>query len=863
MDTEQITADLNRRFAEPLPEFYKRRIIVWHDEEKEFEDKLAEIQLDNAKIAVLTGTNYFAVKKLLGVDDPECNYLLYSPFTYESMEDNWLLDIELYSEEFRADLISMWMDEMGLPKIPGLRSAIKPYRKFMNAKERRRQITTQKVMPSTAAGLQMAIMAALAGIKEAKPAGIIKAVLAGGGNATENRLWQDFVKYGIDEAFWRMALQGTGYQEDEKDFGRLAIHIMLTAATRTMRQDFFAGLEKYISSPHEAFCFDLVSDWLYGDDNSSLRKIAEFAESELNLHERFMKLSVEDLANTAMFPCINEIILVKLMRDIEKNIMDANAIKEAVEKRRTCAWYEESKNYFDGLYQVANIQEFYKAHSGGFHTIEPKKVWEEYTGDYYRFDTYYRLFHKCYGESLKAFHADLSDLFYDVKNTVEGLYVNWFLEELTSNWSNAVSEQLREYGKILDVPMQREFYRSKVYPLDARVYVIISDALRYEVAAELAEVLRRETQSKVTMDSMQGIFPTITKFGMAALLPHRKLSAEVKSGKLAVLADGQSTEAGNRDKILKSANPKSIVLKYKDIIDMKRAERGALVRGMEVVYIYHDTIDEAGHSESSVFEACEEAIEEIKNMVRIITGELSGTHILITTDHGFLYTYDLLREDDKVDKSTDNDQDVEISRRYAITKKGISPEYLLPVKFLDGETEYEAFTPRGCIRIKMKGGGLNFVHGGISLQEMVIPLIDYRFLRNDSKEYKKNKARYDIRPVTVSLLSSSRKISNMIFSLTFYQKEAVAANLRAAIYQLYFTDSTGKQVSDIPRIIADKTEENAEERKFRMSFNLKSIKYDNTESYYLVIADEDGIIMSREEFRIDIAFATDEFDFFS
>lgn len=861
MDTEQIIADLNRRFAEPLPEFYKRRIIVWHDDEKEFEDKLAEIQLDNAKIAVLTGKNYFAVKKRLGVDDPESNYLLYSPFAYEKPEDNWLLDIELYSEEFRADLISMWMDEMGLPKIPGLRSAIKPYRKFMNAKERRKQIASQKVLPTTAAGLQLAIMAALAGIKDAKPAGIIKAVLAGGLHAAENSLWQDFVKYGIDEAFWRMVGQGTGYQADEKDLGRLAIHIMLTAATRTIRQDFLKGLEQCISSPHQAFCFDFVSDWLYSGDNASLREIADFVESELNLHERFIKLSVEDLSNTAIFPCVNEIILVNLMRDIEKNIIDAKTIKTAVEKRRTCAWYDESKNYFDGLYQVANMQEFYKSHSGGFHTIEPKKVWEEYTEDYYHFDTYYRLFHNSYWASLKAFHADLSDMFFDVKNTVEGLYVNWFLEELTSNWSDAVSEQLRDYGKILDVPMQREFYRSKVYPSDSRVYVIISDALRFEVAAELAEVLRRETQSKVELNSMQGIFPTITKFGMAALLPHRRLSAEVKSGKLAVLADGQSTEAGNRDKILKSANPKSIALKYKDIIGMKRAERGALVRGMDVVYIYHDTIDDAGHSENGIFDACGEAIEEIKNMVRIITGELSGTHILITADHGFLYTCNPLREDDKVDKSTAGDQDIEIARRYAIMKKGNAPEYLLPVKFLDGE--YDAFAPHGCIRIKMKGGGLNFVHGGISLQEMVVPLIDYRFLRNDSKEYKKNKARYDTRPVTVSLLSSSRKISNMIFSLTFYQKEAVAANLRAATYQLYFTDSMGKQVSDVPRIIADKTEENAEERKFRVSFNLKSIKYDNTESYYLVIADEDGLAVSREEFRIDIAFAVDEFDFFS
>lgn len=103
----------------------------------------------------------------------------------------------------------------------------------------------------------------------------------------------------------------------------------------------------------------------------------------------------------------------------------------------------------------------------------------------------------------------------------------------------------------------------------------------------------------------------------------------------------------------------------------------------------------------------------------------------------------------------------------------------------------------------------------------------------------------------------------MIFSLNFYQKEAVAGNFRAATYELYFTDSNGKAVSDTPRIIADKASENAKERTFRVGFNLKSLKYDSKESYYLVIADEDGLSISREEFTIDIAFAVDEFDFFN
>ena len=65
MDAEKVIQDLNMRFAMPLKEFYKRRIIFWYDEEQEFIDKIADVQLDNAKVIALTGNNSFAVKKLL------------------------------------------------------------------------------------------------------------------------------------------------------------------------------------------------------------------------------------------------------------------------------------------------------------------------------------------------------------------------------------------------------------------------------------------------------------------------------------------------------------------------------------------------------------------------------------------------------------------------------------------------------------------------------------------------------------------------------------------------------------------------------------------------------------------------------
>lgn len=882
MDLQTITNDLNRRFAAPLPEFYKRRIIFWYDDDREFEDLLDELGLENAQLLALTGTNNFAAKKLLAVDDTTSNFLVYCPLSYDKPEDNWLINIEMYSEEFRADLNSIWMDEMGLPTTnPTIRRMVKGYRKFFNSIERRKSVSALAPNIATASQLHLAVMATICGVKDMQPSSIIRAVLAQSLELDTNTIYQDFVKYDAQNPFWVMVSQATGYkvnfaegeregalghsEGDDSDLGRMAIHILLTATTRTMRSEHLAGLDSFISTPHQSYCYDLVSDWLQSADSESLYHIARFVEDEARLPQRFLKLDVNDLAGTESFPCINECILTILMKEIGDFIINVDAITAVVEKRRAMAWYDAVSCYYEGLLQVANMQAFFHDHASGFHLAQPKQVWDAYTSDYYKMDAYYRQFHLCFIRSLTVSNAVLDDLFKHVVEKVEGLYSGWYLSQLGNNWSDVCAEELADYGRILEVNQQESFYRTNVANADSKVYVIISDALRYEVAASLADQLRRETQSKVTLDSMEAIFPTITKFGMAALLPHNELEVVQKqSGLVSVLADGQSTESNNRDKLLKGAHSQSVALQYKNIIGMKRADRQALVKGMDVVYIYHDKVDEASHtSDTMVFPACDDAITEIKNLVRIICNDFGGTHIYITADHGFLYTYSPLTEDDKVDKSGFADRMLEYGRRFCLMQQGSNPDYLLPVKFLEGKTDMEAYATRENIRIKMSGGGLNFVHGGISLQEMVVPVIDYQYLRNQYKTYQRNKDKYDTKPVELSLLSSTRKIVNMLFSLNFYQKEPVGDNRSACNYQLYFTDDAGRQISDTVRIIADKVSDNGQERTFRCSFNLKSLKYSNQDSYYLVIADESGLqALQREEFQIDIAFALDEFNFF-
>lgn len=865
MDLDTIIQDLNKRFAMPLPEFYKRRIIFWYDQDKEFEDKLDDIQIDNAKLLVLTGTNNFAVKKLLTVDDTTSNYLVYNPITYDSPEDDWLLNIELYSEEFRADLISIWMNEIDLPGTPDFRRLVRVYKKFFGAQTRRAAFAKLNKGISTPSQMHLTVMAAICGANDAQPNSIVKAVIRGGTDMESNKVYQSLVNYGAEAPFWALVKQATGYFEGEDStIEKLVTHILLTATTRTLRVEYLSGLECFISTPHQAWCYDFVSEWMAGEYKQELYHILRDVEEKLMLRNRFSKIPLEDLVGTDIFPCINECLLMQLMTEISNDIIHVDRITSTVEKRRTFAWYDTVECYYEGILQVAKMQTFFLDHSAGFHTVEARNVWKEYTEDYYHMDTYYRQYHLSFGKSLIVGNDYLDDLFKQVTDKVEGLYTHWFLGQLGHNWSNACADELAKYGHLMEIPQQEDFYNQKVKGADNRVFVIISDAFRYEVAASLAEQLRRETQSKVTLGSCEGIFPTITKFGMAALLPHKQLSINERSnGELQILADGMSTDAGNRDKVLKATNCRSVALKYKDMAPMKRAERSALVKGMDVVYIYHDKVDEASHtSDTMVFPACNDAMEEIKNMVRIICNEFGGTRVYITADHGFLYTYSPLSEDSKVDKTTPSEQDVEIDRRYLITRKGTNPDFLLPVKFIDDR--YDAFATRENVRIKKKGGGLNFVHGGISLQEMVVPVIEYHFLRNETKMYQRNKAKYDTKPVEIGLLSSSRKISNMIFSLHFYQKDAVGDNRSAANYLLYFVDSNGKQISDTVKIIADKTSDNGQERVFRCNFNLKSLKYDNTATYYLVIADETGLqTPQKEEFQIDIALAVDEFDFFN
>ncbi len=854
MSKERIEKALHSRFAAPLRDCHKRRILFWQDPDQAFGGMIDVISVPGIKVLKLTGSNNFAAKQCLLADDPDSDYLVYNPVPCSDIRDNWLLDIECYSEEFRADLLSMRIDELGLPATAENRNAVRQYSRFFDNKERVAKLRRFGSDYAHPGQLHIDIIAALCDTADNTVPGIIRAVLSGGLEGEHNAKLQSIARFGSMEMLEKLIFRDTGYPfAAGRNLHGFAAHLLFTAFSVTAGEGLLQGLEAYVSAPHAQTCYLLVSEWLRSDGDEILYEIAREIERDFSLKARFSQAELSALLGGECFPCIHEQILCRFMTEIVSGIIKPDAIIEAVEKRRTMKWYDRVRYYYEGLLQAAKMQQFKQEHAAGFHLAEHTGLWAAYTEQYYMMDTYYRRFHAAFGKSLRQSCTALEDLFKGVADYVEKLYKNWYLASVCAQWTALTREEFEKSPQLAGIPQQTDFYQREILPLggNSRVYVIISDALRYEAAVELTERLNAENKGQAAIGSMQSILPSITKFGMAALLPHDRLQLE---NDMTVSCDSTATDnTVNREKILRRAEPESVALTYKTLLAMKQSEKRERVNGTRVVYIYHDVIDAIGEqrtTENQVFEACETAVSELVNLVRVIANELSGTNILITADHGFLYSYQPLEESDKAEKSFVSGQIYELSQRYLIADAGCDAVHMIRSPLEELAPGKVLLAPQDAIRIKKQGGNLNYVHGGISLQELVLPVISYKSMRTASKKF------VDVSKAELQLISQSRKISNSIFGLEFYQKEVVGGKIVPAAYEIYLCDAAGNAVSDRQLLIADKTSDSSADRLFQLRFALKNRRFDPRETYFLTIAEKGSSrVCERIAFTINIAFA--------
>ena len=524
-----------------------------------------------------------------------------------------------------------------------------------------------------------------------------------------------------------------------------------------------------------------------------------------------------------------------------------------MKERADKPWFAEYEPYYKGTEALKDMYRFYMAHKGGFTYDSPDLTWKNYTENLYKMDQYYRTFCNAFEDSLDCGIMRLEDDLKKAAEVAERLYKNWFLFELNGKWSEQLDD-IQDLNSILAVvSRQSSFYTNYIKHEDSRSFVIISDGLRYEVAMQLTDVLNGRLNGNTVCSAEIGTYPTTTPVGMAALLPHISLKL---GDDLKITCDGMPTEASNREAVLKAANEKSVAVDFEAFRQMTRAQRQELVKPASVIYIFHDVIDKTGEAGGKVLPACDQAINELAQMMKILVNEISASSVYITADHGFIYTRSPLDEYEKTDKDVVEGEILEYKRRYAIVRnwKYDARANRFPLKNL-GREDLDAVFPRGKYRFRIQGGSNPYMHGGLSLQELVIPVIHYQNKKAGQKGFQA------IEKAEIELLGENRKISNNLFNLYFYQKQPCSGKVLPRQVEVYFEDVNGKMISDDHKLTFNFTSEEKNDRRSRVSFRLLESGFDSHADYYLVMKDlETGEKILRIAFRIEVVFGN-EFDF--
>lgn len=624
---ESIKITLQNKFSAPLPDFYKRRIIFWHDSDGEFADTVEEYIPDGVNFLKLTGTNWFYAKKLLYIDDTENDYLVYVPFGFEKYEDNWLEDIMRYSESFRADQISMRMDELGIIEDVKMRKLMKKYKKFFDSKERTAKLQKYGSQYDSVGKLHIDVLSVICNAKENNLFGIIQALLTDNLCNESTEIISDIQKYDAEDTLQELLLKKLGFTEYNAEFFmKLAGYILISRLSTVVDITLLGDFKPLLADRNYAqTCADIISTWLTSSDDKNLFEIAKQVETTYHIPEMLSKLDIEQIINAECLPCINDIIIRKAMTGITEDRIKADDLLKIIEKRRMLKWYDSYQYYYEGLIYAAMMKKFILDHYDGYHFADCSSMARAYTKELCDMDTYYRKFHVAYKNSIGQADSELEDMFKNLTDYVEGLYKNTFLAQLGNTWTALSKDEFAENGFLKGINRQTNFYGNHVSQAakNSRVFVIISDALRFEVAKELNEMLMRETKGKSEISYMQSIFPMATKFGMAALLPHKELTI---TDDVKVICDGMSTDGTtNREKVLQKVNSGNIAITSQELFKLKIEELREKVKNTEVVYVYHNQIDAIGDkqiTEDRVFDACSDAVSELCKIVSRITQDV-------------------------------------------------------------------------------------------------------------------------------------------------------------------------------------------------------------------------------------------------
>lgn len=845
MDLQNIQDQLNTEFSKS-----DTRTIFWFDDKGEYEDEVSEIQLDNAKLHILDEMNWFYSKWLLNESDTKSKYLVYAPFPKPNDAKNPLADMCHYSKMYYTDRISQMSQELGIDG--RFKEHLSQYSNFWKNKNRIEKFKELGIDHFNVETIDIGLISVLTDTKTPNLEEITRKLLLSDNEAYIKTLEDN----NLLEKYWGLCEKYFGYQSNDPNINELSACMLLTYASVALKDTMPDILKSYVLKKKNdivVFVRNLMDNVLYQDAYDELsEKVDKNLKVVSRIREEMKKdtgkskdLSVQlhDIASCDAFQALDEIIIDWMLDQLNDEILDAQIdgmnLAQIAEQRTTKACH--FGNVYKNEYQaIKYAYQMMKAVSVLEVTSDIKKIVADYQEQNYLIDSYYRWFYSAYD------CIEDTERFLKVRERIENIYAFTYLQKVTPRWNQELTDNMMEDTGL---KCQEDFYRNymKAYEGKKRVIVIISDAFRYECAKELMQRLELDEKCTPKLECMISGLPSVTSVGMASLLPHERLQVDEK---LNVTVDGQNCgDLISRDKILKAQNENNVALSFDEVASVNKEKIRELLQKKNIVYIYHNQVDARGDkpaSENEVFTACSEAIQEIHKLIKKLTSYISAAKFFVTADHGFLYKRDKLHEFDKV--SYDRKVCAYSNKRFLLTTQQVT-EPGMKSRMMTYMDQLYVTTPIGADIFKVVGGGQNYVHGGSSLQEMLIPVIE---LTTNTKS-----VAYDY--VDVILTSVNRKVTNLITYFDFIQTEKVTDTMKARSLVAYFTTEDGEKISfDVP-IIANSQEDAPEKRTFHEKFTLKSREYKYGDKYYLVLADanDEKNILQQYEFMIDIAFVDD------
>jgi uncharacterized protein (TIGR02687 family) len=857
--------------------FSTHPVVFWHDVDSEFSSVVDGLQLDGVQLVRLDDTPALRVK--LDIErKPGQRWLIYSAKPEPQPTTDWLLDVRMRSKSFRADSTSILLEDLGLAT-QGLRQHLKDRAKFLRAKDRVDRLKRLALPRDDALELDRKMLAVLTRADQPELFAMLLRLYAAmvvdgvADMSAQPKAWQDVAANDLAPAFWELVQLQLGYAEANPSLRDLLLRILVTDFCRSLQGDAPRQLAHFILPDRSlaANASVFVGRWRSDIAQfSNYNALAQAVANELDLVNLLSGQSAEQLVECMTF----ENVELRIVQDLKKRIVSGaganmDVVRTLMARRRDGHWANPllaSANErtraiaacYDALTAAADFFSLKSTHASGFSFADAGTAFASYRDELFRFDQLYRHFHT----AADAVEPTGWAVLHELRETIEGVYSGWFIPQLSASWSKVIEgpQGLLTKWTLPEVTPQQAFYGRRVQSLFdggvKRVFVLISDAFRFEVAQELVQHTNSKSRFKATLDAMLGVLPSYTALGMAALLPHKTLAYK-ENANTDVLADGHSVATlDQRNEHLKNFG--GIAVKAEDLMALGKDKGRELVRDQRLVYIYHDRIDMIGDkqvSETKTFEATAQTVQELSNVLGFIINGLNGSAVLVTADHGFMYQESAL---DEADKSALDDKPagtLKAKKRYLIGRDlGSTPKAWSGNTAVTGGTTAEGsldfWIPKGASRFHFTGGA-RFVHGSAMPQEVVVPVITVRV-----SDAENARTKY----VSISLLGAVNKVVTNTQRFEFIQTDAVSERTlsRSVVVSLRDFSNGDKPISDEQSITFDSTSQLLDERKRSIFLTVLAGTHDPNNRYDLVMRDAvSKVEVLRLPVKVDLAFGND------